>query len=74
MPFSDLEKSILLERVSAIEDTLAKIFNMFENTSSAKEMRQLTNVRQREISDILTRISSLESEVRSLTAQMANLS
>ncbi len=71
MSWTAAQEANVLSQIADMQDTIEKIFNMLNNTTSAKEMRQLTYVRQKEISDILDRLTSLEAEVRSLSTQVS---
>jgi len=72
MSFTAAQEANLLSQMADLQDTAAKIFNMLNNTTSAKEMRQLAYIRQNEISDLAARLTAVEAEVRSLASQVSS--
>lgn len=72
MSWSAQQEENVLNQIADMQDTLSKIFNMLNNTTSAKEMRQLAYIRQNEISDLAARLTAVEAEVRSLASQVSS--
>lgn len=56
----------LLQRIEMIEQKLDEIQIALNNLASKSQMKALLNIRQSEIEDLQTRVSTLESKVEIL--------
>ena len=59
----------LTEKVNAINDFLNKMQQAFLNVASKAQLRQITNLTQRDINDLKDRVKALETEVELLKKQ-----
>lgn len=59
----------LTEKVNAINDFLNKMQQAFLNVASKAQLRQITNLTQRDINDLKDRVKALETEVELLKRQ-----
>jgi polyhydroxyalkanoate synthesis regulator phasin len=67
MAFSDVEEA----RISLIEDILIDLMTAVNNLASKQQMRQITLLRQTEITDLTTRITELERLIALLQQRIA---
>ena len=64
-----LSNAELTEKVNAINDFLNKMQQAFLNVASKAQLRQITNLTQRDINDLKDRVKALETEVELLKKQ-----
>lgn len=63
MAMSEAERTTVEARFLAIERKLNEIQTAINNLASKAQMKALLNIRQSEIEDLQTRVSTLESKV-----------
>lgn len=66
MAMSEIEREAVQERFLAIERKLNDIQVAINNLASKAQMKALLNIRQSEIEDLQTRVTTLESKVQVL--------